>query len=167
MSEHLNNPEFIRKNLMDDCSGCGERYLLEPATVNMAYWFANSPRHSFAHCTCPNCEYKTLIFIDQFGREALMQHGVELNEEMDNPPKNIIKIRKEIDDKNKPADVKEEEGEMEAQPELPTYELTDRMEKLVAHFGQTISNVLDKDPSLFWDEMEGPNDYRPYPMRWI
>lgn len=167
MSERMNfNPEQEpQKNLMDDCSGCGERYLLEPATVDRAYWFADSPRHSFAQCQCPNCNYRTIIFLDDFGREALTQHGVEINEKITTPPQNVIDVRAEVDAQNKPED---DEPELpEDYEEVPTYELTPRLEATVERFGRHICDTLDNVPDIFWDEMNSPQPPTTMPLRWI
>jgi hypothetical protein len=165
MSERMNNPEKEpRKRLVDDCSGCGERYVLESGTVDQAYWFADSPRHSFARCQCPNCNYRTIIFLDEYGKEALIQHGVDINETMTTPPQTVIDVRAELDARYKPKDAEEPEDDY---VELPTYELTPRLEAVVERFGRHICDTLDNVPDIFWDEMNSPQPPTTMPPRWI
>lgn len=46
---------------------------------------------------------------------------------------------------------------------VPTYELTDRHERLIRAFGEALLNIPE---DLFWDGIENDTE-RPYPEKWV
>ena len=149
MSERMNNPEKQLPQWFDTCNKCETKYPLTPENTLYVY-FEKQEECNYLVCKCPNCGSNTMIFDEDIGPNDALARDIM------------------IDDSDRLASEQIYQTWFQVKGlELPQeYELTPRMEKLVAHFGETISKMSDEAPELFWDEMNSPQP-TPYPQRWI
>lgn len=148
MSERINenNPEKNHPPLRDNCDRCKEDYDLTPDNTEL-YHYSSQDELDNIVCACPNCSYRTVIFIGKQTFEIAVARGITPN----------------CDDKNAPEEVYEMWRELKGF-ELPkTYELTNRHEALVHKFGEALMAMPDE---IFWDNIEAETD-RPYNEKWI
>jgi hypothetical protein len=131
--------------LTDNCDRCEETYDITPSNGKIVH-HANQPECDYIHCTCPHCEYQTMIFIGDNSFEQGVNSGLDVQV-------------------NKFASVETHAWWMQIKGivEPKTYELTDRHEALVKKFGENILAIPD---SVFWDNVEAPTEH-PYPNLWV
>lgn len=140
------------KPLTDKCDNCKQTYAINEHTGRL-YEFYQQPECNYVMCQCPNCHFRTQIFLGEQQFTYAIQSGVPLRKvDEENPPQRY-------------ADEQTYNSWLEVKGiELPaTHELTQRHEKTVREFGQAILNIPDE---LFWDGMESEHG-TPYPLRWI
>lgn len=149
MERQGSNPEYKRKDLFDDCSGCEKRYKLTPQTVIDARFFSEQPECNSILLDCPHCHYKTKLFVSGETQAQLALNGI---------------VAKEF----KMADPETMKQWMDTYgiPMIGEYEITQRHERIVENFGHTTVAILDQAPDLFWDEINSPHTDKPYPQRW-
>lgn len=146
MSEMNHEKEKKIPPLYDDCSGCKERYQIT-ANNSAAYHYEKQSECDFLLCVCPNCNFKTRIFINEHTMGIVRDNAIPVLEHEPYADENIYSDWLELNE-----------------IELPnTYELTDRHEETVRKFGETLINMPNE---LFWDNIEAEQP-RPYPERWI
>ena len=147
MSEHAPEREPKIQPIFDDCSNCETRYQLT-AMNTAGRLYPKQPDCNYLLCVCPNCKYRTRIFCNETTLEVAALNGIEV---FDDEP---------YADDNAYSDWLDVKG-----IELPkTYELTDRHEKLIRHFGEVVMNMPD---ALLYDEITSDDHGKPHPQRWI
>lgn len=143
--ERPNSPEKKTPKLYDNCMSCESRYELTEDNT-MAQTFARQPECNYLYCVCPHCNFRTKLFCD----ESSLQHA---------EAKGIYILERDYADETTYQEWVKVKG-----IELPKeYELTDRHEKIIKGFGETLRNMPD---DFFWDNIEEPTE-RPYPNTWI
>lgn len=148
MSERQSNPESNpekQRRLTDNCDNCNQDYELTPENTEL-YYYITQDDCTHLLCTCPNCNYKTRIFIGDETFGQAVENGIEP----------IVK-------KNAPQGIYEKWLELNGVQLPPTYELTNRHEATVRKFGDALLAIPDE---LFWDNIEAETD-RPHPQKWI
>ena len=148
MSEFDPGHERHVQPLRDKCNHCETNYGI---TDKNAYLFTYEKQPDLNHlvCKCLNCEGRTIMFTnDEITAQA---RGLGIGESVgDYAPEERYQQWLRV------------KGIELVQP----VEITDRHEKLVSQFGKNLMLVTAHQPDLFWDEMNSPADYRPYPQRW-
>lgn len=139
------NPEKQRR-ITDNCDTCKKDYELTPNNTFL-FHYAGQEELDNMFCTCPHCKSKIRIFIGDDTFRQAVDNGIEPI----------------CDDKYAPEDLYKKWCALNG-IELPkTYELTDRHNKLIGHFGLTMANMPD---DLLYDELTSDHG-RPHPTRWI
>lgn len=132
------------KFLTDNCDGCQTDYKITPDNGKIVH-HAEQPECDYIICSCPNCNYRTMIFIN----DTTFEHGVRTGLDLE---------------VNKYADENTYKWwtEVKGIQLVKTYELTDRHEAIIRKFGENILAIPD---DVFWDNIEAESS-RPYPEMW-
>jgi hypothetical protein len=150
MSEKPSNPEKKKPQpLFDDCNHCGKKYQLT-AVNTILNIYDKQPDCNNVVCKCKHCNQFTKMFINDTLWEQAYLNGIPEAEQQDYADdttyQQMLVVR----------------GIELVEP----VEITDRHEKLVAGLGKTLQTMFPAHADVFWDEMNSPNTYRPYPTRW-
>lgn len=139
------DPNKKPKPMFDDCNHCSKKYQITAINAKL-HLFEKQPDCNFIYCTCSHCQGTTKMFIDDYTVEQGIGNGLPVSLEDyadDTTYKQWLQVK----------------GIELVQPR----DITDRHERAIAALGQTLRSI----PSdMFWEEMNSPHDYKPYPQRW-
>lgn len=150
MSEQLPNHESHEQSpLRDSCMHCEVEYELNAGNSHVVL-FEQQLECSYIMCHCPNCSQFTKMFINEQTITRAALTGIPFNNKEPNADPTTY----------------EQWCDIKGIVLAPQHELTARHEELVGKFSHGLSATLGHAPELFWDAMNSPNDFRPYPQRW-
>ena len=132
--------------LTDNCDGCGTDYYITSFN-GLIYHFEGQPDCDYLFCACPECNYRTRIYINQTTVENARALGIPEDNTNRYAPDMIYREWCDVRDVKLP----------------PVYELTPRHEETITRFGQSILNMPDDLLNEGW----GDDTSRPYPERWV
>lgn len=146
MSEKQSSPEQQPKPLYDNCGNCEQDYELTSEN-SIVQLYSKQTECSFLFCICPNCSYKTRIYINPYTVTRAQELGIEV---VDSEP-------------YAPQPIYDEWCEVKG-IELPkTYELTNRHEQIIGKFATALASTPDEH---LYDLITDTGYNQPYPLRW-
>jgi hypothetical protein len=147
MTEKFDEEKFPKAEpITDKCDGCGVGYYITSFN-GLIYHFEGQPECDYLFCACPECNYRTRIYVNQRTIDNARCLGIPEDNKDKYPDEGIYR-----------------EWCAVVGIELPsTYELTPRHEETIRKFGDALLTIPDE---LFWDGIESEHG-RPFPETWI
>ena len=145
--EQSSNPEKKKFNpLTDDCSKCGEDYDLTPENTILNHYQVDNHMDNLI-CRCPHCAWRTRIFIQEDTFKAAVQAGIPVHA-----------------DKYAPEPAVNDFEELREMKRVETFELTNRLELVMARAAKTLSETPDEH---LYDLITDTGYSKPYALKWI